>query len=84
MAVSAVAFSPDGDRIVTSGGEWVAKVWEASGERQSIVLRGHPSPVLAVALSPDGQRIVTGGGLWDELATGGKEAAQIWDSASGK
>ena len=70
--VSSVAFSPDGTRIVSGGGDdsplrlWDAKTGQPIGEP----LRGHEGGVSSVAFSPDGTRIVSGGDdstlrLWD-------------------
>jgi WD40 repeat protein len=67
--VNALAFSPDGRRLVTGGSEKVVKVWDVSGVA---AVKGNPNarallrmpelaayewptgPVRAVAVSPDG------------------------------
>jgi len=72
--VSAVAFSPDGQRIVTGFWNRTAKVWAATGE-ELLTLKGHTNWIYSVAFSPDGQRIVTGS--WDRTA-------KVWEAASGK
>src|SRR5262245_7446317 len=59
-AVNGVAFSPDGQRIVTGGEDNTAKVWEAASGKELLTLRGHSNFISSVAFSPDGQRIVTG------------------------
>ena len=73
--VTAVAFSPDGKRLVTGSWDQTAKVWEAASGRELLTLKGHSAPIWCVALSPDGQRIVTGS--WDQTA-------KVWDAASGR
>ncbi len=73
--VTSVAFSSDGQRIVTGSWDQTAKVWEAPSGRQLHSLRGHSLPIWCVAFSPDGQRIVTGS--WDGTA-------KVWDAASGR
>ena len=95
-AVLSVAFSPQGDRVVTGGGGATAQVWEASGARESRVLEGRAAPVsalpaedgfLAVAISPDNTSVATGGGPFDELTLSfapGDQAALLWDSATGQ
>jgi WD40 repeat protein len=67
--VSAVAFSPDGQRILTGSDDNQVKLWDL----QSNLLQkfqGHSDGVKAVSFSPDGQRILTGckdgtAKLWD-------------------
>jgi WD40 repeat protein len=76
--VTAVAFSPDGQRIVTGSWDQTAKVWEAASGRELLSLKGpkgHSAPIWCVAFSPDGQRIVTGS--WDQTA-------KVWEAASGR
>jgi WD40 repeat protein len=55
-----VAFSSDGKRIVTGSWDKTARVWNADGTGEPLVLRGHKHWIMAAAFSPDGKRIVTG------------------------
>ncbi len=73
--VTSVAFSPDGQRIVTGSWDQTAKVWEAASGRELLKLEGHGAPIWCVAFSPDGQRIVTGS--WDQTA-------KVWEAATGR
>ena len=71
------AFSPDGTRIVTVGGQsgaYEATVWDARTGEELLVLTGHTSMVLCAAFSPDGTRIVTG--CYDGTA-------KVWDARTG-
>jgi hypothetical protein len=73
-----VAFSPDGTRIVTVGGEYPkvgeAKVWDARTGTSQLELKGHTDLVRGVAFSPAGTRIVTGS--YDMTA-------KVWDARTG-
>jgi WD40 repeat protein len=71
--ISEVAFSPDGQRFLTAGGER-ARVWSAlTGEAVTAWLT-HSNSILHAAFSPDGRRVVTAG--LDSIA-------QIWDAQTG-
>jgi WD40 repeat protein/serine/threonine protein kinase len=72
--IRAVAFSPDGRRIVTGSWDRTAKVWETASGKELLTLKGHPSGISSVAFSPDGQRIVTGS---DD------QSAKVWDAFTG-
>ncbi|WP_437928033.1 protein kinase [Sorangium sp. So ce291] len=54
------AYSPDGNRIVTACSDATARVWNADGTGEPMVLRGHGDRVSSAAFSPDGKRIATG------------------------
>jgi WD40 repeat protein len=60
------SFSPDGTRILTTGGhrdpqdQLVAKVWDAATGAELLALKGHLRSVGAAVFSPDGSRVVTG------------------------
>ena len=74
-SVNSVAYSPDGQRILTGSADHTAKVWDAANGKQLLTLQGHADGVRSVAYSPDGQRILTGS--FDQTAN-------VWDAASGK
>jgi WD40 repeat protein len=59
--VLALAYSPDGKRLVSGSLDGTVIVWDLATGRPLLSFRGHAASVLAVALSPDGKRLVTGG-----------------------
>ncbi len=68
--VYSVAFSPDGQRIVSGSGDNTVRLWDLKGQAIGQPFRGHQGSVYSVAFSPDGQRIVSGSDdntlrLWD-------------------
>jgi WD40 repeat protein len=73
--VNSVAFSPDGQRIVTGSNDKTAKVWDEATGTELHTLTGHNDLVVSVAFSPDGQRIVTGSV---------DRTARVWDAVSGR
>ncbi len=74
-AVSGVAFSPDGRRIVSGSGDKTLKVWDAETGTETLTLRGHERRVRDVAFSPDGGRIVSADLHGHEL---------VWDVETGQ
>lgn len=70
-----LAFSPDGARLVTFGGDdRAARVWDARSCRPVAPPMAHRGEVAAAEFSPDGRRVATG----SEDGT-----ARVWDAATG-
>ena len=51
-AVTSVAFSPDGQRIVTGSRDKTAKVWDAASGKELLTLKGHRDEVTCCGLFP--------------------------------
>ena len=59
LEVWATAFSPDGKRLVTSGGDSRVRIYDIQSERQELSLT-HPGRVWTCNFFPDGIYLMTG------------------------
>jgi hypothetical protein len=74
-SVFAVAYSPDGKRILSGSSDRALKVWDAATGQHWLTLKGHTGTVRSVAFSPDGKRIVSGSS---------DRTLKIWDAETGQ
>jgi WD40 repeat protein/serine/threonine protein kinase len=82
--ISAVAFSPNGNTVLT-GATSTARLWDAATGRLIGAPMVHQGIVRAAAFSPDGKVVLTGcGGYSPEGPDRGGEEARLWDAATGK
>ncbi|QRV96726.1 hypothetical protein RhiJN_24744 [Ceratobasidium sp. AG-Ba] len=73
--VTSVAYSPNGQRIVSGSRNKTLRIWDANtGAPISGLLEGHSSSVRSAAYSPDGRRIVSGSE---------DKTVRIWDADTG-
>jgi WD40 repeat protein/tetratricopeptide (TPR) repeat protein len=78
-AVLAVAFSPDGRRILTGSADRTARLWDVGTGRLLGKPLEHDGLVLAVAFSPDGRTLVT---CSQSSATRG--TVRLWNAGTGQ
>lgn len=71
--IAAVAWSPDGTRIASSGLDGMVEVWHASDGTSICRYLGHFGSVNAVAWSPDGTSIASGGN---------DKTVQVWNAST--
>ncbi|MGI6414290.1 MAG: WD40 repeat domain-containing protein [Thermoguttaceae bacterium] len=73
--VTAVAWSPDGQCLVTaSKGQWIT-LWNAATGQEILNIKGHPGSMASVAWSPDGTRLAS---------AGSDRNVRIWDAERGQ
>ena len=77
--IEAIAFSPDGNTIVTGGGyytndEGTVSLWHTRTRKRKVIYKG-PGYVSSVAFSPDGRTIATGD--WENKI-------RLWHAVTGK
>jgi WD40 repeat protein len=73
--VSALAFSPIGNRLVSTSDDALLKLWNAETGQELRTFKGHASVVRSAAFSPDGQRLVS---------AADDETVKVWDVATGQ
>jgi WD40 repeat protein/tetratricopeptide (TPR) repeat protein len=73
--IRAVAFGPDGSRVVTVGDDRTARLWDAATGAPAAPPMPHPHWVLSARFTPDGTTLLTGNA---------SIRARRWDVATGR
>jgi WD40 repeat protein len=73
--VHALAFSPDGARLISGNADKTAIIWDLTTRKALVQLSGHEGRINAVAFSNDGKRAVTGSQ---------DETLRLWNASDGK
>ncbi|HWN69745.1 MAG TPA: PQQ-binding-like beta-propeller repeat protein, partial [Haliangium sp.] len=68
------SWARDGARIVTSGDDGTARLWDARTGKLLQTLTGHEKPVTAAEIDPSGRQVMT---------TSLDQTVRLWDTASG-
>jgi WD40 repeat protein len=75
VEVMALAFSPDGKLLATSGREGIGRLWDVATWQERASLKGHEGEILAVAFAPDGKTLATGSS---------DKTVKLWSTATGR
>jgi WD40 repeat protein/serine/threonine protein kinase len=73
--VNCVAFSPDGEKLASAGGDGTIKVWSSKTGKRILTFLAHTDAVVSIAFHPDGKHLASRGAdrmvkVWDLMATG--------------
>jgi WD40 repeat protein len=73
--VLSVAFSPDGQQVLTGSADTTAVLWDTNTGKQVRTFKGHKGAVRSVAFSPDATQVLTGSA---------DRTAMVWQAQTGE
>ncbi|MBW4631602.1 MAG: WD40 repeat domain-containing protein [Iphinoe sp. HA4291-MV1] len=85
--VNSLAFSPDGQTLVSAGADSTIKLWHVGAQDLIDILHKHNGMVRCVAFTPDGRMLATGGDdrtimFWDLMQRQVTSALSLEDTAA--
>src|SRR5690606_21157546 len=78
-------FSPDGQRLVSCGGDWTIRMWDVASGRRLAMVKTASKLVRSLSFADDGNRIVSHGESlewWNWTGTGLERERQVDSSRS--
>lgn len=69
-SINSVAFSPDGQRVISGGRGGIVYIWDLESNEDVVQLTGHIGSILSVSFSPDGTRV---------LSSSSDSTVRVWD-----
>jgi WD40 repeat protein len=84
QSVKSVAYSSDGEHVVSAGADATVRIWSVRGDRV-VTLRGHEGPVFSADFDRDGKRVTSAGqdGTVRVWSAAGGEALVVLDRYQG-